>query len=72
MDLPPAALRRAREIATGSGRSLSSVLAELTLRGLAAADTEQQLIAHSATGFPTVTVGRKVDAGDVATLDDEE
>jgi hypothetical protein len=47
------------------------VIAELALRGLAATDDEQQLIAHEATGFPTVSVGRRVDAEDVATLWDE-
>ena len=72
VDLPPAALRRAREIAARSGRSLSSVIAELTLRGLAAAEDEQQLLAHPETGFPTVSVGRRVDSGDVAALEDDE
>ena len=71
VDLPPAALRRAREIAARIGQSLSSVIAELTLRGLAATDDEQRLITHQTTGFPTVSVGRRVDAEDVATLWDE-
>ncbi|WP_106538276.1 hypothetical protein [Haloactinopolyspora alba] len=72
VDLPPAAHRRAREIAVRSGRSLSSVVADLALRGLAAAEDEQQLIAHHTTGFPTVSVGHSVDAEDVATLWDDE
>lgn len=35
VELPPAALRRAREIAKQRGQSLSSVVVDLTLRGLA-------------------------------------
>lgn len=72
VDLPPAAHRRAREIAARSGRSLSSVVAELALRGLAATDHEQRLIAHPDTDFPTVSVGRTVDAEDVAALSDDQ
>lgn len=72
VDLPPAAHRRARAIAARSGQSLSSVVAELALRGLAATDHEQRLIAHRVTGFPTVSVGRSVDAEDAAMLWDDE
>jgi hypothetical protein len=72
VDLPPAALRRAREIAVRTDRSLSSVIAELTLRGLAQTEDEQQPVAHPITGFPTVRVGRRVDSEDVATLWDDE
>lgn len=72
VDLPPAALRRAREMALRTDRSLSSVIAELTLRGLAQIEDEQQPLAHSITGFPTVRVGRRIDSEDVATLWDEE
>lgn len=72
MDLPPAAHRRAREIADRDGRSLSSVVADLALRGLAAEEQEQRLIAHRSTGFPTVSVGRSVESEDVASLWDDE
>ena len=38
MDLPPAVHRRAREIAERRGESLSAVIADLTVRGLAQID----------------------------------
>lgn len=72
VDLPPAALRRAREIASRTGQSLSSVVAGLALRGLEATDDEEQVVAHSDTGFPTVSVGREVSSEDVSALWDEQ
>lgn len=71
VDLPAAAHRRLRKIAEQTGQSLSKVVAEFALRGLAASDVEQELVAHKATGFPTVSVGRSVDTEDVASLWDD-
>lgn len=72
VDLPAAAHRKAHQIAERTGRSLSAVIADLAIRGLAAVDEEQKLVPHPTTGFPTVTVGRPITAEDVASLDDDE
>lgn len=72
VDLPPAAHRRAREIAARTGASLSSVIADLTMRGLALTEQDEQLGSHPVTGFPTVSTGHPVDGEDVASLWDEE
>jgi hypothetical protein len=72
VDLPPAVHRRAHEIARSQGRSLSSVVAELTVRGLAQLGEAVTIRVDDRSGFPTVSVGRRVTAEDVATaLDDE-
>lgn len=60
VDLPPAVHRRARELAAQRGVSLSSVLSDLTVRGLAQLDAPVKLIADAVTGLPVLTIGRKV------------
>ncbi|MBN9105205.1 MAG: hypothetical protein J0I14_09400 [Propionibacteriaceae bacterium] len=66
VDLPPAVHRRARELAAQRGVSLSSVLSDLTVRGLAQLDAPVKLITDRVTGLPMLTLGRKVTAADAA------
>ncbi|WP_343709178.1 hypothetical protein [Mycobacterium sp.] len=72
VDLPPAVHRRAVELARASGQSLSSTVAELTARGLGQLDQPLRIVVNERSGFPVVSVGRRVTAADVsAALDDE-
>lgn len=59
VDLPPAAHRRARELAASRGVSLSAVIADLTVRGLAQTDAEVVLGTDERTGFPALSLGRE-------------
>ncbi len=71
VDLPAAAHFRAKQIADRRGQSLSSVIAELMVRGLAALDEEVEddaITDDPKSGFPTVNVGRRVGHGDVDSL----
>jgi len=72
VDLPPAVRQRAQELAKQRGVSLSSVLAELTVRGLAQIDSPVHLSTDPRTGFPVISLGRTVTSDDVAQLLDEE
>lgn len=72
VELPPAVHRRARELADRRGVSLSTVLAELTARGLAQVDTPVSLRIDERTGLPVLSIGRKVTADDVASVLDDE
>ncbi|MRG59830.1 hypothetical protein GE115_08110 [Agromyces sp. CFH 90414] len=72
VDLPPAVHRRATELARRRHQSLSSVIAELTTRGLASIGEPVSIHADSAGGFPVLSIGRRVTSADVAdALDDE-
>lgn len=72
VDLPPALHRRARELAERRGQSLSAVIADLTMRGLAQLDTPVRVTVDERSGFPLISICRKVTADDVArALDDE-
>jgi hypothetical protein len=72
VDLPPAVHRRARELAKERGQSLSSVIADLTVRGLAQFDTPVLLATDERTGLPTLSVGRRITDSDVADAVDEQ
>ena len=72
VDLPPAVHRRARALAEQQGRSLSSVLADLTLRGLAQLDEPVDLAVDGRSGLPVLSVGRPITSDDVAAALDEE
>lgn len=72
VDLPPAVHRRARQIATERGTSLSAVVAELVARGLAQLDTPVELAVDERTGLPVLTVGRRVTSTEVADALDEQ
>jgi hypothetical protein len=72
VDLPPAVHRRAKEIAKARGQSLSATLAELTARGLSQLDEPLSIGVDERSGFPVLSVGRRITAADVAdALDDE-
>lgn len=72
VDLPSAVHRRAVELANARGQSLSKVLAELTARGLGQLDEPLHIGTDKRSGFPVVSVGRRVTDDDVAdALDDE-
>jgi len=72
VDLPPAVHRRARELAERRGESLSSVIADLTVRGLAQLDEPVVLRINERSGLPVLSLGRPLTSGDVADLLDEE
>ncbi|MFT4259321.1 hypothetical protein [Microbacterium sp.] len=72
VDLPPAVHRRASEIAAEQHRSLSSVIAELTVRGLSTLGAPTSIVIDSRSGFPVLALGRPITSADVAAaLDDE-
>lgn len=72
VDLPAAVHRRARELAQQRHQSLSSVIADLTTRGLAQLDTPVTLQTDPRTGLPVLSLGRRISSADVAeALDDE-
>ena len=72
VDLPPAVHRRAVELAKSRGQSLSATLAELTARGLGQLDEPLRITVDERSGFPVVSVGRRITADEVSTaLDDE-
>ncbi len=72
VDLPPAAHRRAKELAAARGESLSKVVADLAIRGLAQLDTPVEVSTDPRTGMPLLHVGRRVTDADVAELLDVE
>lgn len=72
VDLPPAVHRRAKEIAEHRGLSLSAVVAELVARGLIQLGEPAAIGTDERSGFPVVSVGRRVTSEDVATALDEE
>lgn len=72
VDLPPAAHRRAVALAKASGRSLSATIADLAMRGLGQLDVTAELTIDERSGFPVLSVGRRITSADVAAaLDDE-
>jgi hypothetical protein len=72
IDLPPAVHRRARELAAQRGQSLSSVLADLAVRGLAQLDAPVELGTDPRTGLPVLSLGRRITSGEVADVLDDE
>jgi len=72
VDLPPAVHRRVQELARERHQSLSTVVADLTTRGLAALGEPLEIITDPMSGFPVITLGRRITAAEVANaLDDE-
>lgn len=71
-DLPPAIHRRARELAAERGQSLSTVIADLTARGLASLGEPVQVSVDTTTGLPSITLGRAITSEDVAAILDDE
>jgi hypothetical protein len=72
VDLPPAVHRRAQEIAKRRGLSLSAVVAELTIRGLSQLDEPVVIGTDERSGFPVLSIGRRVTSEQVADTLDEE
>jgi len=72
VDLPPALHRRALELATARGQSLSATLAELAARGLSQLDEPVVVHTDAVSGFPVISIGRRITADDVAATLDEE
>ena len=72
VDLPPDVHERAKRLADERRQSLSATLADLTLRGLASLGEPATIATDPDTGLPTLTLGRRVTAAEVAdALDDE-
>jgi predicted transcriptional regulator len=72
VNLPPAVHRRAQELARQRHQSLSTVIADLAVRGLATLDEPVEVSTDPKTGFPVITLGRRLTAAEVAdALDDE-
>ena len=72
VDLPPAVHRRVQQLAHARGQSLSATLAELTARGLSQLDEPLVVGTDDASGFPVLSLGRRITSEDVAAaLDDE-
>jgi hypothetical protein len=72
VDLPPAVHRRARELAQERHQSLSTVVAALAVRGLAALGETLEVTTDPISGFPVITLGRRITSAEVAdALDDE-
>ncbi len=72
VDLPDDVHQRAKRLAEERHQSLSTTVAELTIRGLAAMGEPAQIVTDPLTGLPTLSLGRPITAADVAeALDDE-
>lgn len=72
IDLPPAAHQRVRELAASRHQSMSAVVVDLTLRGLSQLDVAVEYTRDPVSGLPTIGVGQRITAEDVAdALDDE-
>ncbi len=72
VDLPPALHRRAVELAKLRGQSLSAILAELAARGLSQLDEPVVVRIDDISGFPVISVGRRVTSDEVAAALDED
>lgn len=72
MDLPPEVHDRAKRLAEERRQSLSATLADLTIRGLASLGEPAKISIDPVSGLPTLTLGHRVTAGDVADALDEE
>jgi predicted transcriptional regulator len=72
VDLPPGVHRRAQEIAQERHQSLSAVVADLAVRGLATLGDPLEIKTDAMSGFPVITLGRRITSEEVAAaLDDE-
>lgn len=63
---------RAKQLAEQRGLSLSAMISELTVRGLAQLDTPLSVARDEVTGLPVISLGRSITAAEVADLIDEE
>lgn len=72
VDLPETVHRRAQALARARNTSLSAMLAELTVRGLASLEVPVTLETDPVSGFPVLSLGRTVTSEQVAHLLDDE
>jgi len=72
VDLPPELHERARQIARERRQSLSAVVTELTMRGLASYDDPVVVTTDPISGLPALTLGRRVLAAEVDEALDQE
>ncbi len=72
VDLPDAVHRRAKELAEARGLSMSAVIADLTVRGLSQLDEPVSVRTDPVSGYPTLSIGRRVTAAEVSDLLAEE
>lgn len=72
VDLPPAVHQRARELARTRHQSLSTVIADLTSRGLASLGDPLEIGTDPRSGLPTITLGTSLSSEQVAEMLDEE
>jgi len=72
VDLPPAVHRRVRDLADQQGQSLSAVLADLVVRGLAERNEPVTVSVDPVTGLPSLSLARTLTDADVRELLDEE
>ena len=72
VDLPPAVHQHVRALAASRHQSMSRVIADLTLHGLAQLDVEIEYSRDPRSGLPVISIGQVVTSEDVArALDDE-
>ena len=64
--------RRAKELAEERGQSLSAVVADLAVRGLAQLSEPVKLEVEPITRLPVLSIGRRVTSAGVADLLDDE
>ena len=72
VDLPPALHRRAVELAQLRGLSLSATLADLAARGLSQLDQPVVVRTDAISGFPVISIGRRITSDEVAAVLDED
>jgi len=72
VDLPPALHRRAVELAKRRGQSLSATLADLAARGMGQLDEPVVVRTDAVSGFPVISVGRRITSDEVAEALDED
>lgn len=72
VDLTPEVHERAKRLAMERRQSLSATLADLTVRGLASLGEPASISIDQISGLPTLTLGHRVTAAEVAeALDDQ-
>jgi hypothetical protein len=72
VDLPADVHERAKQIADERHQSLSATVADLTVRGLASLGEPATISTDPVSGLPTLSLGRRITATEVAeALDDE-
>lgn len=72
VDLPPGLHRRAVALAEQRGQSLSATVAELAVRGLSQLDEPVVVHTDAVSGFPVISIGRRITSDEVAAALDED